>query len=51
MKHISVIVPSGHSIVETIIALYNMLKKANSHLKRINNLGESPIKIDLIGLS
>ena len=51
MKHISIIVPSGNSIVDTIIAPYNMLKMANSHFKRINNLEELPYKIDLVGLS
>ena len=51
MKHISIIVPSGNSIVDTIIAPYNMLKMANSHFKRINNLEELPYIIDLLGLS
>ena len=51
MKHISIIVPSGNSIVDTIIAPYNMFKMANSHYKRINNLEEHPFKIDLLGLS
>jgi len=51
MKQISIIVPSGNSIVDTIIAPYNMLKMANSHYKRKNNLDEHPFKIDLVGLS
>lgn len=51
MKHISVIVPLGNSIVDTIIAPFNMLKMANSHYKRLNNLTEEPFKIDLVGLS
>jgi transcriptional regulator GlxA family with amidase domain len=51
MKHISVIVPSGNSIVDTIIATYNLLIMANSYFKRLNKLPESPCKIDLVGLS
>ena len=51
MKHISVIVPAGNSIVDTIIAPYNMLKMANSHSKRLNGLKEDPFKIDLVGLT
>ncbi|UJH66540.1 GlxA family transcriptional regulator [Allomuricauda sp. SCSIO 65647] len=51
MKHISVIVPSGNSIVDTIIAPFNMLKMANSHFKRINELARHPFKVDLVGLS
>ena len=51
MKHISVIVPSGNSIVDTIIAPYNLLKMANSHAKRSKGSKEDQFKIDLVGLS
>ena len=51
MKHISVIVPLGNSIVDTIIAPYNLLKMANSYYRRLNNLKEAPFKIDLVGLT
>ncbi len=51
MKHISVIVPVGNSIVDTIIAPFNMLRMANSYYRRINRLKEAPFKIDLVGLS
>lgn len=51
MKHISIIVPVGNSIVDTIIAPFNMLNMANSHFKRLNGLKEYPFKIDLVGLS
>ena len=51
MKHITVIVPIGNSIVDTIIAPYNMLKMANNYYRRLNNLKESVYKIDLVGLS
>jgi transcriptional regulator GlxA family with amidase domain len=51
MKHISVIVPSGNSIVDTIIAPFNMLRMANSQYRKLNELPENPFKIDLVGLS
>lgn len=51
MKHISVIVPSGNSIVDTIIAPYNLLRMANSYFRRLNELPENHFKIDLVGLS
>ena len=51
MKHISVIVPSGSSIVDTIIAPFNLLRMANRHFKKINGLPEEPFKIDLVGQS
>lgn len=51
MKHISIIVPVGSSIVDTIIAPFNMLKMANSHFKHTNRLTENPFRIDLVGLS
>ena len=51
MKHISVIVPAGTSIVDTIIAPYNLLNMANSYTKRLKKLSEAPYKIDLVGLS
>ena len=51
MKHISILVPLGNSIVDTIIAPFNMLNMANSYIKRINGLEEPPYKIDLVGLT
>ena len=51
MKHISVIVPQGSSIVDTIIAPYNMFKMAISHYIRLNDLKEPPYHIDLVGLT
>ena len=51
MKHISVIVPRGNSIVDTIIAPYNLLRMANSHFRKLKNSEKVPFKIDLVGLS
>ncbi len=46
MKHISVIVPMGDSIVDTIIAPYNLLNMANKKQTKANQF-----KIDLVGLT
>ena len=51
MKHISVIVPVGSSIVDTIIAPFNMFRMANAHYQKLKGLQESPYHIDLVGLS
>ena len=51
MKHISILVPVGSAIIDTIIAPYNLLKMANSYYKSINDLNEDHFKIDLVGLS
>ena len=51
MKHISVLVPVGHSIVDTIIAPYNLFKMANAHAKRSNTSEKELYAIDLVGLS
>ena len=51
MKHISIIVPSGNAIIDTIIAPYNLLRMANAHYKRINQSNEDFLKIDLVGLT
>lgn len=46
MKHISIIVPVGSSIVDTIIAPFNLLNMANRRCKESNQF-----KIDLVGLT
>jgi transcriptional regulator GlxA family with amidase domain len=51
MKHISILVPVGNVILDTIIGPYSLLRMANAHYKRINNLNEDYFKIDLVGLN
>lgn len=51
MKHISIIVPVGTSIVDTIIAPFNLFRMANSHYSRLHGLSTVPFKIDLVGLT
>ncbi len=49
MKHISVLVPLGNSIVDTIIAPFNLLMMANNHVRKLDG-GMHPYKIDLVGV-
>lgn len=50
MKHISIIVPKGSVIIDTIIGSYNLLKMANSYFKRANGLTDDHYRIELVGL-
>ncbi|MFT4741863.1 MAG: transcriptional regulator GlxA family with amidase domain [Marivirga sp.] len=50
MKHISVIIPQGSVIIDTIIGPYNLLKMANSYFKQSKGLKEAPYQIELVGL-
>ena len=50
MKHISVLVPQGSSIVDTIISPFNLFKMANSYHQRLNGISEPLYKIDLVGI-
>ena len=51
MKHISILVPAGDSILDTIIGSYGLLRMANAHYKRTKCLKEDYFSIDLVGLS
>jgi transcriptional regulator GlxA family with amidase domain len=51
MKHISILVPSGNAVVDTIIAPYNLLRMANSYYKQLNDFNEDLFKIDLVALT
>ena len=51
MKHISVIVPQGHTVVDTIIGPFNLLNMANSYFKKLYGLTKRPFKIDLVGVT
>lgn len=50
MKHISIIVPRGDVIIDTIIGPYNLLRMANSYYKRVNNQSEDLFKVHLVGI-
>ena len=51
MKHISILIPAGDSILDTIIGSYGLLRMANAHYKRSKGLREDYFHIDLVGLS
>ena len=51
MKHISILVPAGDSILDTIVGSYGLLRMANAHYKRLKGLSEDYFDIDLVGLS
>ncbi len=50
MKHVSVILPKGQSIVDTIIGSYNLLLMANAHVKRTQKRSEDIFRLDLVGI-
>lgn len=48
-KHISILVPRGVVIIDTIIGPYNLLRMANAQYRRLNG-GDDLFEIDLVGL-
>ncbi len=48
MKHISILVPRGNSVVDTIIATYNLFKMANAYHQKMNGLLKPIFTIDLV---
>ena len=51
MKHLSIVIPEGHLILDTIVGTLNLLKMANSYAKRIGKYREDLFDIDLVSLS
>jgi transcriptional regulator GlxA family with amidase domain len=51
MKHISIIVPQGQSIIDTVIAPYNLLRMANAYAKRIHGPKAELYWVDLVSLN
>ncbi len=51
MKHISILVPAGDSILDTIVGSYGLLRMANAHYKKLKKLEGNYFYIDLVGLS
>ena len=51
MKHLSILIPEGHLILDTIVGTLNLFKMANSYSKRIGKSQEDVFAIDLVGLS
>ena len=51
MKHISILIPAGDAILDTIIGSYGLLRMANAQYKRTRQTEEDYFSIDLVGLS
>ncbi|MEO1260477.1 MAG: helix-turn-helix domain-containing protein [Bacteroidota bacterium] len=51
MKHLSIIIPKGHLILDTIVGTLNLFKMANSYSKRIGKTKEDVFAIDLVGMT
>lgn len=50
MKHVSVLIPKGNSIVDTISSSYNLLRMANNYAKRLHGKAEDVLKVELVGI-
>ena len=51
MKHLSILIPEGHLILDTIVGTLNLFKMANSYSRRIGKSQEDVFAIDLVGLT
>ena len=50
MKHLSIIIPKGELILDTIVGTLNLFKMANGYSKRIGKTQEDVFDIDLVGI-
>lgn len=51
MKHLSIIVPAGNAILDTVVGPLGLFRMANAYLKRTGKAREDVFSIDLVGLS
>ncbi|MEM7512756.1 MAG: helix-turn-helix domain-containing protein [Bacteroidota bacterium] len=51
MKHLSIIVPVGTNILETIIGSRGLFRMANSYAKRIGKFEEDLFEVDVVGIT
>ena len=51
MKHLSILIPEGTLILDTIVGTLNLFKMANSYSRRIKKSKEDVFSIDLVGLT
>lgn len=51
MKHLSLIIPEGTLILDTVVGTLNLFKMANSYSKRIGKNQEDFFEIDLVSLT
>lgn len=50
MKHLSILIPKGTAIIDTMIGSLNLFRMANNHLKNIRKQQQDLFTIDLVGL-
>lgn len=50
MKHLSIVIPEGDLILDTIVGTLNLFRMANAYTKRIGKSEEDVFAIDLVGL-
>lgn len=48
MKHLSILIPKGHLILDTIVGTLNLFRMANSYSKRIGKTNEDVFTVDLV---
>ncbi|MEM9718899.1 MAG: helix-turn-helix domain-containing protein [Bacteroidota bacterium] len=51
MKHVSIIVPEGNLILDTIVGTLNLFRMANSYSNRLGKTQEDVFSIDLVALT
>ncbi len=51
MKHLSIIIPEGDLILDTIVGTLNLFKMANSYSKRIGKTKENVFATDLVSIN
>lgn len=51
MKHLSILIPQGTLILDTIVGTLNLFRMANSYAKRIGKYEDNFFKIDLVGIN
>jgi len=51
MKHLSILLPTGSCVVDTIIAPHGLFRMANAYIRRSDKSDRDLFKIDLVGLS
>lgn len=51
MKHISILVPKGFAILDTILGSYNLFQMANNQYKKRNPGQNALFEIDLVGIT
>ncbi|MEO0339956.1 MAG: helix-turn-helix domain-containing protein [Bacteroidota bacterium] len=49
MKHLSILIPEGHLILDTIVGTLNLFKMANHYSRKIGKTKEDVFRIDLVG--